>query len=232
MKKKLKFRHELKHYITYGDYLMIRQRLNIVAEHDINASDNGKYKIRSLYFDNDDNKVLREKKDGIRCREKFRIRYYNEDLSFIKLEKKSKVNGLCLKESVRVTKEECEKIISGDIEWMKYIDKELLNELYSKMQYQRIKPKTIVDYIREPFIYKMGNVRITFDSDIRTGINSTDFFNFDVPMIAHDVAYNNNTIILEVKFDEFLPDIISDVIQTNNREQTSFSKYAVCRNFG
>ncbi|CDM69044.1 hypothetical protein CM240_1886 [Clostridium bornimense] len=232
MKKEPKFRHELKHYITYGDYLVIRQRLNVVAKHDRNANNHGRYKIRSLYFDNDDNKVLREKKDGIRCREKFRIRYYNEDLSFIKLEKKSKVNGLCLKESVRVTKEECEKIISGDIEWMKYIDQKLLNELYSKMQYQRIKPKTIVDYIREPFIYKMGNVRITFDSDIRTGINSTDFFDFDVPMIAHDIAYNNNTIILEVKFDEFLPDIISDVIQTNNREQTSFSKYAVCRNFG
>ena len=121
------------------------------------------------------------------------------------MEKKTKINGLCLKESVRVTKDECEKIISGDIEWMKHVDEELLNELYSKMQYQRIKPKTIVDYIREPFIYDMGNIRITSDSDIRTGINSKELFNFHLPTIAHDSGDNKNIIILEVKFDEFLP---------------------------
>ena len=118
-----------------------------------------------------------EKLIGINNRDKFRIRYYNDNLDLIKLEKKSKINGLCLKITEPISKEECEKLIQGNIEILKTSSKKLFNELYVKMKNQFLKPKTIVDYTREAYIYKAGNVRITFDKKIRTGIWNIDFLN-------------------------------------------------------
>lgn len=222
-------RHELKHYISTADHFALRHRLQAVAKRDPHTGPDGKYRIRSLYFDNVDNKALREKIDGLNNREKFRIRYYNDDFSFIKLEKKSKINGLCTKQSVRLTKLQCEQLIDGDTEWMKSCGNALLLELYAKMKYQQLRPKTLVDYIREPFIYRPGNVRITIDSNIRTGLNSKDLFDQHLPTMSTGLGV---TDILEVKFDEFLPEIISDIIQTKNRQRSAFSKYAVCRIYG
>ena len=108
-------------------------------------------------------------------------------------------------------------------------DKSLIQELYFKMKSQMLKPKTVVDYTREAYIYRPGNVRITIDSNVRTGICSQDMFNTALPTMK---IPNNDTIILEVKFDEFLPDIIKDTIQTNTRKSTSISKYASSRMFG
>lgn len=225
----LVLRHELKHHINYMDYIAIRNRLLAIARQDTNVGAAGTYLIRSLYFDNYENKVLREKIDGINNREKFRIRYYNDDLSYIKLEKKSKIYGLCNKVSSTITKEECERIISGDIEWLKESNRALLVELYAKMRCQQLKPRTIVDYIREPYIYQPGNVRITFDSNVRSGICNTNFFDKDSPTIS---ANEDNIIILEVKYDRFLPEIIEDVIQMKDRRTGAFSKYVACRTFG
>ena len=99
------YRHEWKHEISYADLLAIRTRLRAVAESDPHAK-NGSYRIRSLYFDNADDKALREKVDGVNMREKFRIRYYNGDLTVIHLEKKSKRSGLGTKYSADLTREE------------------------------------------------------------------------------------------------------------------------------
>lgn len=222
-------RHELKFFINIGDYFAIRNRLKHIASLDKNASPSGTYHIRSLYFDNFSDKALMEKINGYSKREKFRIRYYNDNFDFIKLEKKSKVNGLCTKFSTSITKDECKKILNNDIEWMINSNRPLIQELYFKMKSQMLKPKTVVDYIREAYIYKAGNVRITIDSNVRSGILSQDIFNINLPTIK---IPTNDSIILEVKFDEFLPDIIKDVIQTNTRKSTSISKYANSRMFG
>lgn len=227
--KNRKLRHEIKHYINLSDYFALHQRLRVITKSDPNAVENGKYRIRSLYFDNLHDKALREKINGVNNREKFRIRYYNDDTSFIKLEKKSKINGLCSKQSASVTKEQCEELIKGNIEWMKATENPLIMELYAKMHYQQLKPKTIVDYIREPFIYEPGNVRITIDSNIRTGLNSKDLFNENLSTMTADIE---GVIILEIKFDEFLPEVIRDIIQTKNRQCSAFSKYVVCRRYG
>ena len=221
---KMKFRHELKQEISYIDMLALRQRLKAVMKNDSHAT-NGKYEIRSLYFDNLNDKALREKIDGVNIREKFRIRYYNGDTSLIKLEKKSKINGLCRKESVNLTVEQTKAIINGDYKWMAESEEVLIRELYLKMKQEGLRPKTIVDYIREPFVFESGNVRITLDYDIRTGLNSTDFLNDSC--ITIPVA--NNPIILEIKWDEYLPDIIKDIIQLNAGRIGAFSKYAACR---
>lgn len=221
------FRHEWKHEINYSDMIILRQRLKAVMKPDKNAVD-GKYFIRSLYFDNISDKALREKIDGVNCREKFRIRYYNGDTSLIHLEKKSKINGLGNKQSANLTAEEAQKIVDGDFDWMIDCDRPLVQELYSKMMSQGLRPKTIVDYTREPFVFSAGNVRVTLDYDIRTGLYCTDFFNTDCVTIPA----GNAPIILEVKWDEFLPFVIRDIVQLESRRTAAFSKYAVCRIYG
>lgn len=221
------YRHEWKHEISYADLLAIRQRLRAVAESDPHA-EGGRYLIRSLYFDNLSDKALREKIDGVNLREKFRIRYYNGDPSVIHLEKKSKRAGLGTKYSADLTKDEAQKIVDGELDWMMESGRPLVQELYCKMRYQGLRPKTIVDYTREPFIYRPGNVRVTFDYDIRTGLSCTDFLNPDCVTIPAGDA----PILLEVKWDAFLPSVIRDAVQTPGRRVEAFSKYAQCRIYG
>lgn len=221
------FRHEWKHEINYADLLVLRQRLKAVMQPDPHAV-GGSYFIRSLYFDNLSDKALREKIDGVNCREKFRIRYYNHDTSLIHLEKKSKWNGLGNKRSAALTAQEAQAIIDGDLEWMLQSGRPLIQELYFKMLSQGLRPKTIVDYTREPFVYAPGNVRVTLDYDIRTGLNCTDFLNPNCVTIPA----GNSPIILEVKWDEYLPSVIRDIVQLDGRHTAAFSKYAVCRIYG
>ena len=220
----IRYRHEWKHEIRYVDLLTIRQRLRAVAIPDPHAQD-GKYLIRSLYFDNLNDKALREKVDGVNRREKFRIRYYNGDLNLIHLEKKSKVSGLGTKYSAGLSAEEAQAIVDGRLDWMMDSGRSLVQELYTKMKFQGLRPRTIVDYTREPFIYGPGKVRVTFDYNIRTGLGCVDFLNPDcITIPAVDAG-----IILEVKWDNFLPSIIRDAVQTPGRRVTAFSKYAQCR---
>lgn len=218
------FRHEWKHEINTSDMMAIRQRMLAVARPDSHTID-GRYVIRSLYFDNPADKALREKLDGVSRREKFRIRYYNNDTSLIHLEKKSKAGGLCNKQTASLTREEAQAIVSSDLEWMKDSSRPLIYELYCKMNNQGLKPKTIVDYTREPFVYPPGNVRVTLDYNIRTGLYCTDFLNtgcITVPVCG-------SPIILEVKWDAFLPSVIQDAVQLHGRRPGAFSKYAACR---
>ena len=221
------WRHEWKHEISYADLLCIRQRLRAVAETDPHAVD-GKYRVRSLYFDTPGDRALREKIDGADPREKFRIRCYNGDASVIRLEKKMRRGGLGTKFSAALDAGETRKLIAGDLDWMLASGRPLVQELYCRMRYQGLRPKTIVDYTREPFLYRPGNVRVTFDYDIRTGLGCTDFLNPDCVTIPAGDA----PILLEVKWDAYLPSVIRDAVQTGNLRATAFSKYAQCRIYG
>ena len=220
----MKYRHELKHEITTGDMIAIRQRLRAVARPDPHAVD-GKYLRRSLYFDTPTDKALIEKQSGISRRAKFRIRYYNGDKSVIHLEKKCKMGGLGCKLSANLSEEEAQSIVDGNIGWMEGSDNELIKELHSRMVAERLGPKVIVDYTREPFIYGPGNVRVTLDYNIRTGLGNTNFLDVDCITVpaAHGVC------IMEVKWDEFLPEIIRDTVQLPHSRTGSFSKYEACR---
>ena len=223
------FRHEWKHEISYLDMLALRQRLRAVAQTDRHAA-GGRYLVRSLYFDTPEDKALREKVNGIARREKFRIRYYNDDLSFILLEKKRKVNNLCQKLDARITEEECRRLLAGDTAWMRDSDRELVRELYRKRKDEQLRPRVLVSYIREPYVYLAGNVRVTFDFDIRSTLFHPHFLEgslADVP-----VAEDAGRMVMEVKYDEYLPDIILDLIQTVGCRQSAFSKYGACRRFG
>lgn len=221
-------RHEYKHCLNFSDYLMLRKRLRAVLRHDDNVNGQGEYLVRSLYFDTPRDTALREKIDGVNSREKFRLRYYNGNPSFLRLEKKAKRNGLCYKSSALIEPEEAEAIIRGDIQWMKDREEALLLELYSKMTGQLLRPKTIVDYIREPFVYAAGNVRITLDRQIRTGLAATNFL--DTRLVTLPVG--DTSALLEVKYDAFIPQFIVDILQVGDRRATAFSKYALCRVYG
>ena len=218
-------RHEWKHQINPQEDLVLSQRLGKLFPRDGNAGPDGAYRVTSLYFDTPYDSALREKLDGVNRREKFRLRYYGSDLSFLRLEKKYKVNGLCGKRSARLTREQAERLLRSDARFLLDTGDALLLELYSKIQGQGLRPKTIVRYDREAFLYAPGNVRITLDRDIRTGLGSVDFLNPGVFCVR---AAGPGTV-LEVKYDAFLPEIVRMAVQVPGRRAAACSKYALCR---
>ena len=224
-----RFRHELKFEVDRGQYMIIRQRLRAVCEPDPHAGDDGTYLIRSIYFDNADDKALAEKVNGVSTREKFRIRYYNDSMDYITLEKKQKIGDLCKKVECGLTRDELCDILSGDTAFMKCHDAPLVREFYGSMKIHSLRPKVLVSYRREPYIYRPGNVRVTFDSSIRTTMFSKSFVEDIVDVSATDDA---RMMIMEVKYDDFLPDIIKTIVNEGNIRQQSFSKYEACRRFG
>lgn len=222
----MRWRHEWKHEISPSDAIVIRQRMGVVGTIDPHAR-NGSYNIRSIYFDNLEDKALREKLDGVDCREKWRIRFYNGDTSLIHLERKSKRHGLGTKDQCTITEAEARAITQGNIDWMSLDERPLVRAAASNMERLGMRPRTIVDYVREPFIYPAGNVRVTIDRDIRTGLASTDFLNPLVPT----VPVPGDPIILEVKWDDFLPSVVRDAVQLGACRTAAFSKYAACRSY-
>lgn len=223
----MKYRNEWKQEINLADIYVLRQRLRAVADTDTNASD-GVYVIRSLYFDNINDKALLEKINGVDKREKFRLRIYNADTTTVFLEKKAKINGMCAKQRYALTKEDTERILNGDYGFLATGEDPLLNDFYFKIQTQGLRPKTIVEYTREPFTFPAGNVRVTLDYNIRTGIDCVDFLNPNcITVPAGDAG-----AVLEVKWNEFLPSVIRDIVQLKGRRTSAFSKYAACRIYG
>ena len=221
-------RHEVKVAINDADAMALRQRLRVVARYDEHAPEGG-YLVRSLYFDTLKDRALREKLDSANNREKFRIRCYDRDYSFIQLEKKSKSNGLGEKTKARLSADELSALLAGDLSWMNDPSRPVLVELLSKMRSQGLRPKVVVEYRREPFVYSPGNVRVTLDSDVRTGVNSVAFLDPGLPLVPVPGSQRG---VLEIKWDAFLPDIIRDAVQLDGRRAAAFSKYAAARMYG
>lgn len=220
------FRHEYKIELAPGDIPVLRARLGALLCPDPHAP-GGRYTIRSLYFDDWTDRALREKLDGVDKREKFRLRCYNGDASLIHLEKKAKQNGLGYKVQADLTAAEVRALLAGDLGWMPGHPAPLVRELYQKMRARGLAPKTLVDYTREAFVYGPGNVRVTLDSGIRTGLRRTDFLDFDCPTVPAP----GPAALLEVKWDAFLPDIVRAAVQLPGHRAGAFSKYAACRSY-
>lgn len=230
MNKSANYRHELKYPISYGDYLALRQRLRPVMQADRYAGGDGCYRIHSIYFDNLYDKALREKISGVPRREKFRIRYYNSDLSFIHLEKKVKHNSLCLKSGTVLTEPECRRLLAGDLNWMPEHPAALVRELYDKMQCQLLRPRVLVSYLREPYVYPIGNVRVTFDSQVCTSLYQQHYL--EPARVDISAMDSPAQMLMEVKYDAFLPELIAQLLQTAGVRQEAYSKYGASRRFG
>ncbi|MBQ7185164.1 MAG: polyphosphate polymerase domain-containing protein [Clostridia bacterium] len=223
----MEYRHEIKHFITPADAVAIRQNLTAVASIDPHAKKNGCYRIRSLYFDDRRDTALWEKLDGVNERRKFRIRYYNEDLSYIVLECKMKRDNVGCKLQERLTQEELRRIMDGDTAWMAGSGRPLLVTLYVEMKTRGLRPRCVVEYMRVPFVYGPGNVRVTIDWNIRTG--PPDQF---MDPRGLTLPVEGDPMLLEVKWDEYLPGVIRRAAALKGRGPTAFSKYAACRVYG
>lgn len=220
----MQFRHEVKHEITCHDMLILRQRLRAVMRPDPHAT-GGRYEIRSLYFDDWEDRALREKLDGACDREKYRIRLYDHDPSVIHLERKCKQGGLGYKEVAPLTPAQTQAIVDGDIAWMAQSDDRVIRGLYTRIRHAGLAPRVLVDYLREPYVFAPGNVRVTLDYGIRTALRNTAILDPHCPT----VPVPGDPCILEVKWDQYLPDVIRDAVQLGDRHSTAYSKYAACR---
>ena len=225
---KLPARHELKYFINPAELEVLRKRLRAVMKLDPHCKDGKPYIIRSLYFDDINDRAYYDKQSGVMHRDKYRIRIYGLSDKEIFLERKRKMGDLIQKSSVKITKRLCEQLISGDPRGLQTSKEPLLQDMYVEMRLNLLRPAVIVDYMREAYQHPAENVRITFDMQLRSGLHSVDLFNKNLPTVC---PHDQNVEILEVKFDTYLPDHIRQLMAGLNMDRSAVSKYVLCRRF-
>ena len=223
-----KYRHELKYQVTDGQIQLLRNRISHFLPLDSHVAQSGSYCIRSLYFDDYDNRCLKENENGTDPREKFRIRIYNGSAEKISLECKRKERGKTHKTSCPLTQEQTRQLMAGKVLPDIGSQPPLLRKLTMQMMTRRLRPVVIVEYCRIPYVYKNGNVRITLDTNI---LSSSEVETFLDPRISGRPVLPVGQQLLEVKYDEYLPDFIYRSLMLPNLRQTAFSKYYICRKY-
>ncbi len=224
--KELHLRHELKYYIDHFQYQLLRRKLAVVLKPDPHAGPDGRYHVRSLYFDDFMNTAFSEKMSGVTRRKKYRLRIYNCSDEYIKFERKTKRDQYVFKENVRLTREEADRIIAGDIAFLADSKNRLLKTFYWESRSKLLHPVVIVDYYREAYVHPVGNVRITFDMDLHTSLGTVAFF--DPNAFTMGVSEEQG-VILEIKFDDVLPQHIRGLFPTTIRPRAAIGKFAICR---
>ncbi len=221
------FRHEQKYIIHRFQYEEIKRILGVFTERDEHAGPSGEYMVRSLYFDDLCHSAYWEKQDGVYRRKKYRIRIYDCRDNVIEMECKQKEEAYIQKEAFGLTREEFHQIRDGRIDFLLEKESQMAKELYVDFRTKGLKPEVIVDYEREAFVYKAGNVRITFDKNVRACSAQDDFFGKDIPSYS---VFPADEMIMEIKFTEYLPERIRQIFKVRNLVQTSASKYCLCVN--
>lgn len=221
----MRYRYELKYIINYQEYALIRSRVRSVLSHDAHADDGGAYTVRSLYFDDFNNSAYSDKYAGILKRAKHRIRTYNHSDKKISFEKKNKYGQYNYKISAPMTKDQVHSVVQGDYGALLESPNELLKVFYHECVSNLMRPRVIVDYEREPYTMEAGDVRITFDRNIRAGADTFDIFDGSLPMIE---ALEPGVLVMEVKFTEFLPTIVRQILPSEIANYTEVSKYVLC----
>lgn len=217
------YRHEYKFLISQTDAQLLKLRLPHIMERDPHAGPSGQYTIRSLYFDDFHHSAFDEKVSGINVRAKYRIRYYNYDASVLKLEKKEKLGSLTRKTAQPITLEDALALEQCRFGGCPDTRDGLAQELHLK----GLRPKVLVDYDRTPFICRDGNTRITLDENVRTRPYDTRLL---APHDAMIPVLEPGQVILEVKFDDFLPGCLNDAIADIPKAALAISKFALCMN--
>ena len=218
------FRHEWKYLISYGEFEAIKLRMNQCFRLDPNAT-NGEYLIRSLYFDDYFNSSYEEKNMGIQLRKKYRIRIYNYSDKSIKLERKIKNGKYIYKEAAELTRQQVYDLIDGKYDFLLESNSNLLKEFYYECTSNVMRPRVIVDYERVPYIMDGGTVRITFDKQVRAAVGGFDIFDKKLPTLG---ALPADKLIMEVKYTEFLPQMVRELCPPAASEFTAASKFVLC----
>lgn len=221
------YRHELKFFVSETELEIIKYRLKLLMRQDVHQK-KGSYIVRSLYFDDFYNSCMQENEDGTDNRKKYRIRVYDGDLGVIKLEKKMKCRSMTRKVSQRISREDCLSYMSGRPPGLSAESSELEKEIYGEMRTRGMHPVCIVEYERTAFVEPKGNVRITFDKNISGNEKINGFLDKKVQEIP---LLPKGSHILEVKYDEMLPDYIAWALEIGTLQRTSFSKYFYARNY-
>lgn len=221
-------RHELKYFINPAEVEALRARLRPALELDSHCVGGRPYVIRSLYFDDIDNSAFDDKQAGVMHRAKYRIRIYRYSDAEIFLERKLKLGDLIQKSSVQITRRLCEQLIAGDPRGLQNSNSPLLQDMYVQMRTRLLRPKVLVDYAREAYLHPAEDTRITFDLSLRSGLHSVELFNPRVPTVC---PHDRNVEILEVKFNNYLPEHVAGLLHGIEAERSAVSKYVLCRRF-
>lgn len=221
----MEFRSESKFMVSRKDLLILKYKLKNVMPYDSYC--NGKtYNVRTIYFDSIDNKCFYDNADGLDQRYKLRIRMYNRSINDIKLECKYKEMGNTKKVYCKINKKLCDKLLNGEQLCYSECNNQVLRKLYIEQKINNFVPKIIIEYDRLAFAEKTGNVRITFDTNIRTSRYLNRFYESNIyarPLLEPNID------ILEIKYDELLPDYIKRIVDNGQLSKTSFSKYYLSR---
>ncbi len=228
-----KYRHENKYPCSVTTQRILTEKIKCIMNVDPHVGEDGFYEIRSIYFDDYENTFFYENQDGVEPRQKYRIRTYKAQTDHISLECKIKKKGMTLKRSCPLNRELAESLLKGVVPLtkdfptdLKKEQKELLQRFCVDMKSKLLRPKVLVIYERYPFVYRNGNVRVTFDTHLRYSNRFDLFFEDFIPGIA---VFPNGQLLLEVKYDEFLPLPIKELLQVSKLRQSNFSKYYLCR---
>lgn len=221
----MKYRVEQKYIITEDKIAYLKYKLEQVMQYDAHAK-GGMYRIRSLYFDDMYDSFLEDNEAGNDFRKKYRIRTYNNEKQKIHLEIKTKEFGYTGKTKEEITVQECLDYMNRQIPSLKSSDGEVKRRLYSLMLMRRMQPVQIVEYDRIPLVEKNGNVRVTFDKNIVGTSQVGKFFDEILPAVP---LLPTGQHILEVKYDEFIPDYIKQILNEVHLPKTAFSKYYYAR---
>ena len=226
-KKEQGFRHELKFIISRNQGQILRNSLSGIMPLDPHMK-SASYNVRSMYFDDVYHTCFFENESGTDPREKFRIRIYDCDDRFIRLELKMKSCGMTKKLQGALSRQQVDTILSG----VPLPDFDQLPTLLKKFELQRLcrllKPDIIVDYDRIPYVYELGNVRITFDTNIASSHHFDRFFE---PTMPKRPILQQDMILMEVKYDELLPEAIQSLISPYTTHRSSFSKFYLCKKY-
>lgn len=222
------YRHEDKYRIDSCQAAILEVRTAALLQRDPHAAGTGSYVVKSLYFDDYQDTCFWENEDGYNVRSKFRIRYYDNQTDYIRLEKKCKRNGMVCKESCVITEEMCRCFMAGQIPQMCEEMPQIMKALFTEMRLRKLIPKVIVVYERKPYICNVGNVRITIDSNVASSNDMKHFL--DTDMVLRPVMQKGESL-LEVKWDEVMPEYIYHHLALDELQWTSFSKYYCCRKF-
>ena len=218
------FRHELKYRISEEEHDLLKLRLPAFLAPDPHA-EGGSYLIRSLYFDDYWNSAYEDKDSGVLMRKKYRIRIYNYSDRIIRLERKKKFERYIFKESAPLTREQLYAILEGSFDFLLHSPHPLLQEFYVECVCSQMRPRTIVDYDREPWVRDEGTVRLTFDRNVRAAVGSFDILDPSLPVLS---VMPPGEMIMEVKFTEFLPQIVREILPPKGSELEAYSKYVLC----
>ncbi len=220
-------RHEMKYPIDLLQYQVLQRKLRLLLKPDSHAEPKThQYSIRNIYFDDLKETALFEKEAGVYQRKKYRIRIYNHSDSLIKFERKSKVNQFILKESCRITRKEAEQIIAGSYDFLAKSLQSLLKEFYLENRCNLMRPVVIVEYEREAYVHPYGNVRVTFDTNLRTEVGAANFFDQN---LCTTKIVDQPSVLMEIKYDEFIPSFICGLFPDSIVPRMAFGKFVVCR---